>query len=403
MKNFTQCLSWCRRDFIRYAEKAVALKFLLKFCFLFSPVFARASDPHSINKVSNGLLRSDKLFADSATITETLRTNLYLLQPDGSTILADGVFSIYNNVYLDSVTLEDAAKFTNILENLGMLRHGKTLAVERRPIIQANDTIFYKLWKTTPRAYQIEIVANMLTNEGLQAFFIDSYLNTSTPVALGDTTRINFLVNSDAGSSAVDRFKIIFKPKAVYVPTPVIFTSLNASQQGEKIAVKWQVQNETDIVKYEVEKSTNGNEFSVVNTTHVGSSNSVSGAYAWWDEKEVVGSNFYRIKSIGRDGNSKTTPMVKVVTSKLATSFIVYPNPVRDNTVNLQIVDPVYGIYQVRLLNSSGQTVYTNKMPVSNNNSLKPINLAASLPRGIYKLEIRNTDNSTEVKTILVQ
>ena len=150
MKNFTQWLPGCRHDFAKYGGKFVSLKSLFKLCFLISPLISFAGKPglplasaHTTNP------------ADSIAVTETLRTNLYLLQPDGSTILADGVFSIYNNLYHDSVTLEDATKFTNILENLGMLRYGKTLAVERRPIVQANDTIFFRLWKTRQRALRM--------------------------------------------------------------------------------------------------------------------------------------------------------------------------------------------------------------------------------------------------------
>ena len=137
------------------------------------------------------------------------------------------------------------------------------------------------------------------------------------------------------GSSAANRFKIIFKPKPPYVPTPVIFTSLNASQQGQRIAVKWQVKNEMDIAKYEVEKSTNGIEFALVNTTNVNNHNAISGDYAWVDDKEASGTNFYRIKSIGLNGTSSVTPFVKVVASKTGAAFIVYPNPVKGNTINL--------------------------------------------------------------------
>ena len=402
MKNFTQSRSGYLNDFAKYIAKATFSKILLKFCFLFCPFFVFANEPGfsaNTGKIINSVNSTDPV----TEVTETVRTNLYLLQADGSTILADGVFALYNNLYHDSVTLEDAAKFTNILENIGILRYGKTLAVERRPIIKANDTLFFKLWRTTQRAYQIEVVTNMLTNTGLQAFFVDSYLNTSTTLPLGDTTKINFLINGDAGSSATDRFKIIFKPKPPYIPTPVIFTSLNASQQGQKIAVKWQVKNEMDIAKYEVEKSTNGTEFTLVNTTNVNQHNTISSDYAWFDDKEASGTNFYRIKSIGLNGISNITPVVKVVASKTGASFIVYPNPVKGNTINLQIVDQVYGIYQLKLVNSNGQTVYTNQLPVSSNSMLKSINVGTNLPKGVYHLEIKNADKSTEVKTILVQ
>src|SRR6187431_1591377 len=90
--------------------------------------------------------------ASPRTGTESLRSNLYLLNiSDNSTILADGVLTEYNSAYHDGITLEDAYKFTNITENLGMTRYGITLSVERRPIIASTDTVYFKLWKTTQR------------------------------------------------------------------------------------------------------------------------------------------------------------------------------------------------------------------------------------------------------------
>ena len=136
MKNYTTTLVGCHNYFINYFKKSVALKNLLIFSFLLSPLFSAASTP------------TYKSTFEPLGLTESIRTTLYLLQPDNSTILADGVYTEYNNLYHDSVTLEDAIKFTNILENIGLVRYGKTLAVERRPIIKANDTLFIKLWKT---------------------------------------------------------------------------------------------------------------------------------------------------------------------------------------------------------------------------------------------------------------
>ena len=95
-----------------------------------------------------------------------------------------------------SKTLQNLQIFWKILPCSGMV---KLLSVERRPIITANDTLFIKLWKTTQRRYQLELVANMVTNTGLKAFFVDSYLNTSVPVGIEGNTIINFCYNRKYG------------------------------------------------------------------------------------------------------------------------------------------------------------------------------------------------------------
>ena len=45
---------------------------------------------------------------------------------------------------------------------------------------------------------------------------------------------------------------------------PVTFTMVKAYQQNKKINVEWSVENEMNIKQYEVEKSTNGTEFTTL-------------------------------------------------------------------------------------------------------------------------------------------
>ena len=181
---------------------------------------------------------------------ETIRTNLYLLNTtNNTTILADGVLTEYHDIYHDSVYREDAYKLTNIKENLGLIRYGSTLAIERRPIITNADTLFFKLWKTTRRSYQLEFITTNLDHPGMQAVLEDAYLLTSTLLALNGTTTINFSINTDAASSDVNRFRIIYKT-AISAPLPVTFTSIKGYQAKNKIVIDWKVEHEINLARY---------------------------------------------------------------------------------------------------------------------------------------------------------
>lgn len=389
MKNYTTKLVGCYSYFVNQFEKGITLKNILKFSLLLSPLFTIAGNS------------TFKCTSPPLGLTESIRTTLYLLQPDNSTIMADGVYTEYNNLYHDSVTLEDAIKFTNILENIGLVRYGKTLAVERRPIIKANDTLFIKLWKTQKRNYQIELITNLSTNVGLEAFFVDSYLNTSTSIGLAATVKINFIVNADAASCATNRFKIIFKP--FVAPLPLVFTLINAYRITEKIAVNFKVENETNRSKYEVERSLNGKDFLLVNPTLVNVANNTSGNYLWIDNNHITGNIFYRIKTVTSKGAIIYSDTVKVSSIQKNPSFMVYPNPLIGSTINLQIQNQQAGIYQVKLMNIFGQVVCTNKLTVSSDNMLLSFNTGKALLKGMYQLEIKNADNLTQVKTVMVQ
>ncbi len=396
MKNFTPTPNGCQNYFLNEGRCFRKINLII---FLLFPLLSVAKNATFFPSVSY-VAKSSSPF----TLTESIRTNLYLLQPDNSIILADGVYTEYNNLYHDSVTLEDAGKMTNFLENLGLLRYGKTLAVERRPIININDTLFYKLWRTTKRNYQFQLTTQLLTNIGLQAFFIDAYLNTSTLLPLEGFIKINFTVNADAASAAVDRFKIIFKRLTIdYSPLPVTFTSVKAYRHSNSVAIDWKVENEINIAKYEVEKSLNGKEYTVVNTIAVNGLNNIAANYLWIDRTQVIGDVFYRIKSIDVSGSIKYTSVLNIKHVQSAASITVYPNPIKGNTINLQITNQPTGIYQVKLINNAGQIVYNNKIVINSSSMSQSLHVGNNVLKGIYQLEVKSADNLATVKTVLLQ
>jgi hypothetical protein len=335
--------------------------------------------------------------------TESMRINLYLLNANNTTILADGVLTEYNNLYHDSVTLEDAYKFTNINENLGLTRYGCVLAVERRPIISAADTVFLKLWKTTSRDYQFEFVSISLNHPGMQAFLEDAYLGTSTALSLSGATKINFSVNADAASAGLNRFRIVYQESYTASPLPVTFTSVKGYRLSSKIAIDWKVENEINIAKYEVERSENGTDFIKVNTIATRQNNAYS-SYSWVDDNPVSGNNFYRIKSVDRNGSGKFSSIVKVATGKTSAGTItIFPNPIKGNMVNLRFTNQPTGIYQVRLINNSGQVVYSGRLPVNSSNISQALFTDKKLAGGIYQLEIKAPDNTVNIQQAIVQ
>ncbi len=342
--------------------------------------------------------------ASPLTGPESIRTNLYLLNANNTTILADGVFTEYNNLYHDSVSLEDAYKFTNIKENLGLSRYGTVLAVERRPVISASDTLFFKLWKTSMRNYQLEFITLNLNHPALQAFLEDAYLGTSTILALSGTTKINFTINTDIASANVNRFKIVYKTSMVSSPLPVTFTSVKGFQNNKNISINWKVENEINIDKYEIERSANSIDFIKLNSIAVTGLNNAYGSYSWLDENPIDGNNFYRIRSIDRDGTKKFSLIVKVSTGKIsAASIAIYPNPIIGNMVNLRFTNQPIGVYQVRLISNSGQLVYATQFSLNSGNVSQTLFTNKNLAGGFYQMEIKSPDNTIQIQKALIQ
>ncbi|MEP7107660.1 MAG: T9SS type A sorting domain-containing protein [Ferruginibacter sp.] len=335
--------------------------------------------------------------------TGQIITTLSLLDSGNNTILADGAIAQFDNIFSAEVDLDDAAKFSNTNENISILRNNFALAAERRPAAGINDTVYFKLNNTTQRNYQFVFEVTGLEQPGMMGFLEDSWLGTSTVISLSGSTTVNFTINGEAASAAVTRFKIVFKQATAILP--VIFSSVKAYQKTNNIAVEWKVENELNMVKYDVEKSTDGTSFTKVNTVNVAGGNNVYNTYSWLDVNAVQGNNLYRIKSYDRSGEVKFSSIVKVTMGKSNNtgSFSIYPNPVTGNVINLRMNNQPAGKYQVKLININGQSIFVKSVQSNGGNSTESLIAGSKLLPGVYQLEITGQDNSRNMLKAIVE
>jgi hypothetical protein len=108
----------------------------------------------------------------------------------------------------------------------------------------------------------------------------------------------------------------------VFYGLPVHLTSFTATVLNGKVQLNWQVSEQLNILKYDVETSTDGNNFSVLGTVAAVSAS----RYAFTHGMPVNGINFYRLKIIENDGSFKYS---KIVTAEInnASCVQVLPNP----------------------------------------------------------------------------
>jgi hypothetical protein len=313
----------------------------------------------------------------------------------GNTI-ADGNTVAFDRSFSDNVDGNDALKLTNGGENFGLKRDGKLLAIEARSPAVVTDTLYYYMTNLQQQTYQLRFAPVNMVASGLQAFLVDNFLNTSTPVSLSDSSFINITVTSNPASSASGRFDVVFRTLSI---TPVTFTSISAVQKSADIEVDWSVENESGIQQYEVEESGDGNQFTQVAT--VAPQNNGSGNYSWLDLNVIPGYHYYRIRSVGKDGQVQYTQIVKVLIGKMDASFSVYPNPIVNGNIHLAFNNEPAGVYRVRLMNSLGQLIVLKVINHGGGNSMEEITPGQTLAKGIYQLEITKPSGTVEVVKVV--
>lgn len=320
-----------------------------------------------------------------AGVSENLQVSLYLKNADNTTVLADGALASFNSAFDSSVTIDDGRKMANVDENLAFERKAVPLAFERRPEIARKDTLFMKLWNTTPRDYRFTF--NLSNFPGtITATLEDAWLHTSTPVSLSATTSVDFSITADPSSAASNRFMIVLTNSSVL---PVNFTMIKAVEQRPGVQVDWTSANESDLSHYEVEKATNGVDYRPVAMVAAKGSRAVFANYSWYDANPAP-VNYYRVKGVEASGGLKYSAVVCVKLKNAMSSIEVYPNPVVDKTLHVQLVDQPKGKYDVLLYNQAGQQVYHTTIDHGGGSATQVMILHAALPQGIYQVRIGN-------------
>ena len=365
-------------------------------------VYNATASSGSVTLVESSKIAQSQLVSRPAGITgatrQIFKSNLYNISGSNNNMI-DANVVVFSNDYSNEIDGKDALKMTNFTENFGIQKGNQTLAVEARQSFASADTIFFNFNKVKRQSYRLEFVSENFDNN-LIGYLEDKFLDNTTLIQMNGTTTVDFTVTTDPASAVADRFRIVFI-KAL--PLPVKFTSISATQQNDAIAVKWMVENEINISKYEVEKSTNGVNFVKINTTIATGTNNSSTTYNFLDINPIQGNNFYRIRSYNQSGSFDYSKIVLVKLGKTGAGISVYPNPVKDNQIGIAFNNMEKGTYQFRLINELGQTMLARQLINTGGNSMVTFTPDHSLRAGIYQLEIIAPDNQHSTIKVIVQ
>lgn len=327
---------------------------------------------------------------------QQVRTFLYTTDKDGNYYVSDCVLNNYGDNFSNDIDGMDARKYLNNAENISIARCGMLLGIERRQTLHLQDTIFFEVSNLKPGgAYRFVFVPSNIDESGLQPYLEDGYLHTSIPLRLNDSTWVNFINDGSTGSIAPDRFRIVFQ--AAEGPLSLMLTTVKAYTKNEGIAVEWNVKNETGMKSYVVEKSADGRTRFVSSNVIAANNNGLVNNYSWLDEQPLAGCNYYRIKSIGINGQLQYSKVIKVWEGDSKSGISVYPNPSRNGIIHLLFNNQPAGKYAIRLINKWGQVVCSKQIQHTNaGRSSEEIAIDQYTAHGVYRLEVIEPGGDSE-------
>jgi hypothetical protein len=172
-------------------------------------------------------------------------------------------------------------------------------------------------------------------------------------------------------------------------PLPIELISFKAYREHELIQLEWVTASETENDYFEIEKSSNGLEWSQIMKVDGAGNSSNQIIYKSEDKSPFYGTNYYRIVQIDFNSEKALSPVQKVDFDDKRT--IIYPNPARNI---LNIVYNGSGSYEVSLFNSIGQRIQVSKVQENG----KWIIDSSNLRSGIYLLEVISVQQKEIIK-----
>ena len=262
----------------------------------------------------------------------------------------------------------------------GTYAHGTThLIVIRYDIVAGSNNDKVYMWvdpsvSTAPNtaAADVTLTGNESYGAGASFHALQVHEGTSSASASFDAFRVS--ANSNVAAAWA-----LLNPAASTLP--VTLTSFNANTDGlNNTKLVWNTSNESGIVSYVIEKSTDGRTFSDIGSVQA----TQQSTYSFTDNQASTDYTYYRLKMVEQDGSFKYSFIVSLK-SKLSLNISLSPNPVRST---LLIQHPKVGTEaHIEIVNTSGQLIKDIRIPASA--VLTSIDMSG-LSTGLYHVVFKN-------------
>jgi glucose/arabinose dehydrogenase len=196
---------------------------------------------------------------------------------------------------------------------------------------------------------------------------------------------VELKVTDAAGLSTIDSANI-FPNCAQQGPLPIVLRKFSVSEDNGTNLVKWATEQEENLDHFEVERSTNGKDFTTIHL-EVAKNQPLPSNYFFPDKGFSSGVNYYRLKIIEIDKKVKYSVVVKTISDIEAKGLTVIPNPNKGNfglIINSITSEPIL----INIRDVNGKLVLNRNESVNPGQNVIYINGLDKKPSGTYIITV---------------
>lgn len=185
--------------------------------------------------------------------------------------------------------------------------------------------------------------------------------------------------------------------------TPVKLSVFTVKKEGNEAALRWTTVSETKNDHFDIERSSDGMNFSKAGTVAGNGTTNLVKNYSYSDPLAgLTGSViYYRLRIVDVDGKSTFSQVVALrLDGSLAVSnMTVYPNPFINN-IKMQVHSTKEENAAVRFINMGGQEVLKRNIQLLPGDNIVIVNDLQSIAPGMYVMELRTVSGAITQRII---
>lgn len=194
-----------------------------------------------------------------------------------------------------------------------------------------------------------------------------------------------------------------FSPFAISEGTsalPVELTAFNANCTEYTTTINWQTASEHNSASFDVEKSRDGANWSVIKTVAAAGNSTTTIDYSVVDSEKSATIVYYRLNQIDQDGASKIYGPISATCEGVADfTAVVYPNPVSD-IVTIEMNSSISQIISIQICGTEGKSIMqtTNKLEPGITQIPMSIELVKA---GVYTVQVIGENTNKTIKLVV--
>jgi len=172
---------------------------------------------------------------------------------------------------------------------------------------------------------------------------------------------------------------------------PVELISFEGQRLNDRLVqLTWQTAQELDIAGYEVQRSSDGRNWTKVGYVPSLGNNAAGHYYTFTDDNALHATSYYRLRIVGTDATVEFSNVVAVEGNKGVLKLALAPNPTSGAfRITLEAADLAGQALELQVTNSAGQRVYQQVFTPGAARWTQEVGALTELPAGLYNVVIR--------------